>query len=235
MRFRGWVWAGTVALVCSITFSSCSSGGEAETEAEPASTVQRRAALLDPQGEFWEAQSPSQWQARFETTAGTFVIEVNRDWAPIGADRFYNLVRSGFYDDQRIFRVVADFIAQFGLSGDPEVSAKWIGVTIPDDPVIASNGRGTVAFAMTGPDTRWTQVYINLVDNSRLDEQGFAPFGRVVEGMDAVERIYSGYGENAGGGMRRGNQSRILAEGNVHLDRNFPRLTRIDRVTIVLP
>ena len=155
------------------------------------------------------------------------MIAVERSWAPRGADRFYNLVRHGFYDDSRFYRVIEDFIVQFGLPGDPEVTSLWLDRTLMDDPVVESNRRGRITYAMTGPGTRATQVYINLIDNIRLDSTGFAPFGEVVEGMDVVDRLYAGYGENAGGGMRRGNQGRIIAEGNAHLDRDYPLLDRI--------
>jgi cyclophilin family peptidyl-prolyl cis-trans isomerase len=129
--------------------------------------------------------------------------------------------------------VVEDFIVQFGLPGDPEVTPVWLDRTLMDDPVLESNRRSRITYATTGPDTRATQVYINLIDNVRLDSTGFAPFGEVVEGMDVVDLLYSGYGENAGGGMRRGDQSRIIAEGNAHLDRDFPLLDRIISVRIV--
>jgi homoserine O-acetyltransferase len=192
-----------------------------------------RAALLDPTDSSWRARAPEEYVARVETSRGTFDITVTRAWAPIGADRFWNLVRHGFYDDQRINRVRSGFIAQFGLSGDPAVTAAWAGHTIPDDGVRASNVRGAVAYATTGPDTRLTQVYINLVDNVRLDAQGFAPFGRVTRGMDVVDRLYSGYGESAGGGMRGGKQGGIEREGNAWLDARYPKLDRIVRATIV--
>lgn len=193
--------------------------------------------LLDPQNAAWNEPAPDIFNARFTTSRGDFVIEVNRPWAPHGADRFYNLVRNGYYDDLRINRVVSGFIAQFGVHGDPAVTAAWKGFTIPDDPVAASNTRGTVAFAMTGADTRHTQVYINLVDNTRLDAQGFAPIGRVVVGMEVVDRLYAGYGEEAGGGMRGGRQGPIEAEGNAWLDRHYPLLDRIltARIDPVVP
>lgn len=223
-RHMGWAgWAPMVLVLAACSPGSDSGNGETDFD--------RRAVLLNPSAPFWTTRSPDSYRVRFETTVGDFVIDVRREWAPIGADRFYNLVRAGFYDDTRISRVVEGFIAQFGLSGDPAVSAAWMGVTILDDPVVETNTRGSIAYAMTGPDTRWTQVYINLVDNVRLDEQGFAPFGRI-EGMDVVDKIYSGYGENAGGGMRRGDQSRILAEGNGYLDGEFPELTRIVRAVV---
>lgn len=197
------------------------------------SEVDLRAALLDPEHELWNEAAPDSFRVRVETSEGDFVISVHRDWAPVGTDRFYNLVRTGFYDDSRFFRVRAGFIAQFGIPGDPAVSAVWRYREMPDDSVGQSNGRGYLAYAMTGPDTRTTQVYINLADNARLDEQGFAPFGRVTEGMDVVDRIYAEYDESAGGGMRLGRQDRMFNEGNAHLDRDFPELDHLIRATIV--
>ncbi|MXX69888.1 MAG: peptidylprolyl isomerase [Gemmatimonadales bacterium] len=164
-----------------------------------------------------------------ETSQGEFVIAVHRDWAPLGAERFLTLVESGYYDDARFHRVVPDFIVQWGLAGDPAITAQWMNAYIPDDPVVASNTRGRIAFAFTDPGTRATQVYINLVDSVRLDSTGFAPFGEVVSGMEVVDALYSGYGENSGGGLRRGDQSRIVAEGNTYLDREYPLLDRLLR------
>jgi cyclophilin family peptidyl-prolyl cis-trans isomerase len=188
--------------------------------------------LRDPLDSFWKEPAPAVSQVQFNTSAGSFVIELHREWAPTGVDRFYNLIRAGYYDDSRINRVRAGFIAQFGIPGDPEIAQIWRSVEIPDDPVESSNGRGTVAFAMTGPDTRTTQVYINYADNSRLDEQGFAPLGTVVSGMDVVDNWYSGYDETAGGGMRGGLQGPIFEGGNAFLDASYPRLDRI--VTAVI-
>lgn len=202
--------------------------GVYERIAEPVDT----APLLDPSSAAMHERAPDAFRVRFETTAGDFVIDVPRAWSPHGADRLYDLVRHGFYDDTRVSRVVPHFIAQFGLNGSPRVIAAWKHATIPDDSVRTSNVRGTVAFAMTGPNTRTTQVYVNLVDNTRLDAQGFSPVGRVVEGMDVVDSLYSGYGERAGGGVRAGKQGPIEAEGNAWLDRNFPRLDAIIRATI---
>jgi homoserine O-acetyltransferase len=193
----------------------------------------RTAVLLDPADSLWSAPAPDRFDVRIATTKGTFTITVQREWAPLGADRFFNLVRAGFYDDSRFFRVRAGFIAQFGLPGDPRVAPHWIRNAITDDPVATSNVRGAVAYAMTGPDTRTTQVYINLADNARLDEQGFAPFGLVTQGMDVVDRLYAGYDESAGGGVRAGKQDRIIAEGNAHLDRDFPLLDRLISARIV--
>lgn len=178
-------------------------------------------------------QVPDVFRVRFETSQGAFVVEAHREWAPHGADRFHELVAAGFFDDSRFFRVVAGFIAQLGLPGDPAVNSQWKDKTIPDDPVRQSNVRGTIAYAMTGPGTRSTQLYINLADNARLDAQGFAPIGRVTEGMDVVDRLYSGYGEGAGGGMRGGKQGKILAGGNAHLDTEFPKLDRLIRARLL--
>ena len=161
------------------------------------------------------------------------MLEVHRTWAPRGAERFLELVRSHFFDDSRFFRVREKFIAQFGIAGDPAVTRAWNGRYFPDDPVRASNVRGTFAFAMTGPNLRNTQVFINLVDNPQLDAQGFSPVGRVVEGMAVVDRLYSGYGENAGGGLRLGKQALMLDEGNAHLDAAFPKLDRLIRARVV--
>src|SRR5213596_1497254 len=142
-------------------------------------------------------QAPDSFRVRISTTKGDFVIAVHRAWAPRGADRFYNLVRSGFYDGVRFFRVIPGFMAQFGIHGDTAVTAAWRPRVIQDDPVRRTNGRGMVSFATAGPGTRTTQLFINYSDNSRLDGMGFSPFGRVVEGMDVVDRLYGGYGEGA--------------------------------------
>jgi homoserine O-acetyltransferase len=176
--------------------------------------------------------APRRFDVRLETSQGPIVLAVHRDWAPIGADRFYYLVRNGLLDGDRFFRVLPGFIAQFGLNGDPAVIAQWKHRTMRDDPVRVSNLRGTVAYAMTGPDTRTTQIYINLTDNPRLDAQGFAPFAVVTSGMDAALRLYSGYGEHAGGGVRAGKQGAIEAGGNAYLIRAFPRLDYIKRALI---
>lgn len=176
-------------------------------------------------------KAPAVYKAKFDTSKGTFVIEVHRDWAPNGADRFYNLVKNGFYNDARFFRVISGFMVQFGISGNPDVSAVWRDATIPDDPVKQSNTRGMVSFATAGPDTRTTQVFINFGDNSSLDGQGFAPFGQVVSGMDVVDSIYSGYGEGAPRGQGP-DQGRVQTEGNAYLVEEFPRLDYIKKATI---
>ena len=188
--------------------------------------------LLHPDDPEWRQPAPPVGRLRFETTRGTFTIEVVRDWAPNGADRFYNLARLGYYDDCRFTRVVRGFITQFGLHGTPAVNAAWRGRTIPDDPPRGSNLRGTIAFAHTGPNTRVAQVYINMVDNTRLDAE-FAVFGRVVEGMSVVDSLYSGYGENSGGGLRAGRQGPLESGGNAYIDREYPLLDRVLRVVVL--
>ncbi len=189
--------------------------------------------LTDPSDPYWTEAAPPTFDVRFETTAGDFVVRVVREWSPHGADRFYNLARSGYLDGQRFTRVVPEFICQWGIHGDPAVSQAWRHAVIPDDPVRVSNTRGRIAYAMTGPDTRTTQFYISLVDNSRLDEQGFSPFGEVVEGLEVVDRIHAGYGENAGGGMRRGNQDPLFEGGNAYIDRQYPELDHVVRAAVV--
>lgn len=176
-------------------------------------------------------QAPDSFRARFGTTKGDFVIMVHRAWAPRGADRFYNLVRAGFYDGVRFFRVIPGFMAQFGLHGDPAVTAAWQPRVFPDDPVRRTNGRGMVTFATAGAGTRTTQVFINYRDNSPLDAGGFAPFGQVVEGMDVVDKLFGGYGEGAPGG-RGPDQYRLNMEGETYLARQFPNLDKINKATV---
>jgi len=176
-------------------------------------------------------KAPAVYKAKFDTSKGTFVIEVHRDWAPNGADRFYNLVKNGFYNDARFFRVINGFMVQFGISGNPDLSALWHEATIPDDPVKQSNTRGMVSFATAGPNTRTTQVFINFGDNSALDGQGFAPFGQVASGMNVVDSIYGGYGEGAPRG-RGPDQGRIQTEGNAYLVEAYPKLDYIKKATI---
>jgi peptidyl-prolyl cis-trans isomerase A (cyclophilin A) len=176
-------------------------------------------------------QAPATYKARFDTTKGTFVIEVHRAWAPRGADRFYNLVKNGFYDDVRFFRVLDGFMAQFGINGDPALMAKWRVARIADDPVKQSNARGMVSFATAGPNTRTTQVFVNFGNNSNLDGMGFAPFGRVVSGMNVVDSLYADYGEGAPDG-RGPDQGRLQTEGNAYLKKNFGRLDYVKRATI---
>jgi peptidyl-prolyl cis-trans isomerase A (cyclophilin A) len=179
------------------------------------------------------APAPPQFRVRLETSKGAIVIAVHRDWAPHGADRFHELVTSGYYDDSRFYRVVKGQWAQFGINGDPRVATRWRTMTIPDDPNKASVVRGRVAFAFKDPNGRTTQVYISLRDNTAQDTQGFAPFGEVVEGMDVADALNSEYGEDAGGGIRGGRQQPLFDGGNAYLDREFPRLDRLIRARIV--
>jgi len=188
--------------------------------------------LTTPAAEAWQQRAPEAYTARFETTEGLFRIAVQREDAPRGADRFYQLVSNGFYDGVHINRVVKGFIAQFGLHGVPEINALWKQNTIADDPVKRSNTRGNVAFAMTGKDTRTTQIYVNTADNARLDSGGFAPIGEVVEGMDVIDRLYGLYGENAGGGLRGGQQGPLEAGGSDYIDQNFPLLDFIRSASV---
>ena len=173
-------------------------------------------------------QAPATFKALFETTAGNFTIEVHRDWAPNGADRFYNLVKNGFFDNCRFFRVVANFMVQFGINGDPAIQRNWANANIPDDPVKQSNKRGYVTYAQTqAPNSRSTQVFINFVDNAFLDGQRFAPFGKVLSGMDVVDKLYNGYGEKPSEG-----QGMIQMQGNAFLDKQFPKLDYVKKASI---
>jgi peptidyl-prolyl cis-trans isomerase A (cyclophilin A) len=187
------------------------------------------AGLRDPDKA--QERAPGVFRVRFDTTKGSFVVEVHRDWAPRGADRFYNLARVGFFDEVRFFRVIAGFMVQFGIQGDPAVAGAWREARIQDDPVKQSNRRGMVTFATAGPDTRTTQVFINFKDNAGLDRQGFAPFGRVVEGMSVVDSLYAGYGEGGPGGGP--DQGRLQMEGNPYLKRDFPKLDAVKTARLI--
>jgi peptidyl-prolyl cis-trans isomerase A (cyclophilin A) len=188
------------------------------------SNLANPAALTEP--------APANYKARFDTSKGAFVIQVNRAWAPHGADRFYNLVKNGFYDNVRFFRVISGFMVQFGINGDPQISAHWRQANIPDDPVRQSNKRGMITFATAGPNTRTTQVFINFADNAGLDGQGFAPFGQVVSGMKVVDSLNAEYGEGAPRG-RGPDQGRLQIEGNAYLVAHFKRMDFVKKATIV--
>lgn len=177
-------------------------------------------------------KAPETFKARFATTKGAFTIEVTRAHSPNGADRFYNLVKSGYFKDIAFFRVIPGFMGQFGIHGDPAVSAAWRNAKIQDDPVKGSNTRGAISFAMAGPNTRTTQFFINLVDNKNLDGMGFSPFGKVVEGMDVVDKINGEYGEGAPRG-RGPDQGKIQAQGNEYLKKDFPKLDYIQSASIL--
>lgn len=182
-------------------------------------------ALLSP--ETAREQAPESFKVRLETTKGPAVISVTRAWSPKGADRFYNLVKLGYYDGVAFFRVLSGFMAQTGIHGDPTVSVKWRGATIPDDaPAGKPNARGMVSFATAGPHSRTTQFFVNFVDNSALDSMGFTPFGQVVEGMSNLDKLYNGYGEGAPGGPGP-DQGRLQQEGNAYLKADYPKLDYI--------
>ena len=177
-------------------------------------------------------KAPATYKVKMDTSKGVFTITVHRDWAPIGADRFYNLVKAGFYDEVRFFRVLPDFMAQFGIHGRPSVMEAWRPARLKDDPVKKSNLRGYVTFATGGPNTRTTQLFINFKDNAPLDRQGFAPIGEVTDGMTIVDSLYSGYGEGAPRG-KGPDQGAMNMEGNAYLAAKFPKLDYIKSATIV--
>lgn len=194
----------------------------------------QRPQLLHPGSAAFERRAPDACRVRLDTTRGAIVLEMRREWAPHGVDRFYNLVRAGYYDDAAIFRIRAGVWAQFGIHGDPAVAQRWRHRAIPDDPRVLSNTRGTVAFAFKDPDGRTTQVFINLRDNSAAhDTEPFVPFARVVEGMHVADALYADYGERAGGGIRAGKQDPVFEGGNAYLRRSFPKLDYITRATLV--
>ena len=205
-----------IALVCALAVATLAVPASAQNLSNPA-------ALRE--------QAPPVYKAKFDTTKGAFVIEVQRDWAPNGADRFYNLVKNGFYDNVRFFRVISGFMVQFGIHGDPKVSAPWREAQLKDDPVKQSNKRGYITYAMAGPNTRTSQVFINFGDNARLDGMGFASFGQVSSGMNVVDQLYSDYGEGAPSG-RGPNQGRMQSEGNAYLTKDFPNLDFVRKATI---
>jgi homoserine O-acetyltransferase len=196
-------------------------------------TAENRALLLNPEAPEMNRKAPDVFRVRFAATKGSIVFELHRDWSPKGVDRFYNLVRAGYYDDSRFHRVIQGRWAQFGINGDPQISNVWRARTMPDEPRRESNVRGTVAYAFAVPNGRTTQIFINTRDNRAThDAEPFVPIGKVVEGMDVVDRLNFEYGESSGGGIRAGKQGPLFEEGNAWLDRNFPRLDRIERATV---
>jgi len=208
----------------------CVRGGTQSTAGQASQRPAPRVSLLVPSA--MKEEAPSTFKAKFTTTKGDFVVEVTRAWAPLGTDRFYNLVKNHFFDGAAFFRVLPGFVAQFGLNPRPEVNRVWATAAIKDDPVTQSNLAGYLTFATAGRNTRTTQLFINLADNRNLDGMGFAPFGKVVEGMGVVQRFYSGYGEGAPSG-RGPDQGRITNEGKAYLDKNFPLLDSIKTAVIV--
>ncbi|MFN5730695.1 MAG: peptidylprolyl isomerase [Planctomyces sp.] len=184
------------------------------------------AGLVNAQETARSTKAPDKFRVKFETSCGDFTVEVQRDWAPLGADRFHELVQAGFYDECRFFRVVPGFVVQWGMNGDPAVYAKWKDREIKDDKVTQSNREGMITFASRGPNTRTCQLFINLADNERLDDLGFAPFGKVLEGLDVVKKITSEYGQ-------RPQQPLIQEEGNAYLKKEFPKMDYIKKATVV--
>jgi peptidyl-prolyl cis-trans isomerase A (cyclophilin A) len=200
--------------------------------AKPAAPAATNSKLLNPAA--WTAPAPAEFDVKFTTTEGVIVFHLTKAWAPNGVDRFYNLVRAGFFTDVAFYRVIDGFMAQFGVSPDPAVSRAWMGHDIKDDKVTQKNERGRLTFAATGaPNSRGTQLFINFKDNSRLDAMGFAPIGEVTEGMDVVDKLYSGYGDTAEQGAGGPSSRRLDTEGKPYLDRNFPKISRILSAKIV--
>ncbi|MGH7993593.1 MAG: peptidylprolyl isomerase [Limisphaerales bacterium] len=223
----------TINLLCALGLLAAAAATKAE-DAKPAVTnekpVSASPGFADPAK--LTAKAPETFNVLFDTTKGKFTIAVTRALAPNGADRFYNLVRSGYFKDVAFFRVIPGFMCQFGIHGDPNISAKWREANISDDPVKGSNTRGTITFATAGPNTRTTQLFINFADNVNLDGMGFSPFGKVIAGMDVVDKINGEYGE----GAPRGNgpdQGRVQMEGNAYLKKDFPKLDYIKSATVV--
>ncbi|MGA7624069.1 MAG: peptidylprolyl isomerase [Candidatus Acidiferrales bacterium] len=230
---KGLIFSFLVMVVAAVTPYSLRAQAQSTTAPATSSTATHHAAgtktdpaLMHPAT--LTAKAPDQYEVTFKTTAGDFVVQVTRAWAPLGADRFYNLARHGFFTDAAFFRVVPGFVIQFGLSANPAVSKVWDTAKIKDDAVTQSNKEGYLTFATAGPNTRTTQLFINLADNARLDSMGFSAFGQVTSGMDVVQKIYGGYGEQP-------DQALITSEGKAYLDKNFPKLDHIISATITSP
>ena len=221
------------AAIVAFLFAPACSGRLPNHAAGTSPHSNREALWLDAGNAEWRKPAPPVSHLRFETTKGIFVLELVRAWGPIGADRFYNLARLGYYDDTRFHRVNKNYIAQFGIHGNPAVNAAWKDHFLQDDPPRSNNARGTFAFAFKAqPNTRNTQIYINLADNARNNAEAFTVLGTVIEGMSVLDSLYSGYGENSGSGMRQGRQGPLLDGGNEYMDREYPRLDRIHHVTV---
>ena len=217
----------TLTVATSVAAGQTAAGAPPARGAAPArGSVNLRKAKLRTPAQLNE-KAPPTFKAKFDTSKGVFVVDVHRDWAPLGADRFYNLVKNGFYDDCRFFRVLDGFMAQFGMNGDPSIQRLWSNANFKDDPAKESNKRGYLTFANAGPNSRSTQLFINFVDNRRLDASGFTPIGEVVTGMDIVDKLYSGYGRN-----NVPDQGRITAEGNAYLAKEYAKLDYVKTATI---
>jgi peptidyl-prolyl cis-trans isomerase A (cyclophilin A) len=218
------LFAQTPASKSASSKAATSKGAASKSATSKGGTPAARASLMNPAS--LRAKAPEMYKAEFTTTKGVVVVEVHRDWAPLGADRFYNLIKAGFFTNAAFFRVVPGFVVQFGLNANPAVNAVWENARIKDDPVKNGNKRGTIVFATAGPNTRTTQLFINFSDNTPLDAMGFAAFGEVVQGMDVVDMIYSGYGQ-------RPDQGRITAEGDAYISKNFPMIDKIKMAKIL--
>lgn len=218
--------------VAVLSLPTASALGAQAPAAAPLTAAQKRAALLDPTKSLWTARAPAIVAADIETTRGTISIELVREWAPAGVDHFYNLARAGYYDDSRFYRVIYGYIAQFGIAGVPRVADIWGRRKIPADPVREHNVRGTISYAQFKPTDRSTNVFINLRDNPQLDTLKFAPFARVVQGMDVVDSLYAFYGEFPAAEAPLGNPKRLYGESNRYLDEKFPLLDKILKITI---
>ncbi len=232
---KTWIWICLAGLAAGVTLLLCrSTAGTQPTENPRAETREKLPSaapgFADPAS--LTTKAPETFKAQFDTTKGKFTVEVTRALAPNGADRFYNLVRSGYFTDVAFFRVIPGFMCQFGIHGDPNISAKWRDAKIPDDPVKGSNTRGTITFATAGPNTRTTQLFINFGNNANLDGMGFSPFGKVTEGMDVVDKINGEYGDGPPSGSGP-NQERIQNEGNAYLKKDFPNLDYIRSAALV--
>jgi peptidyl-prolyl cis-trans isomerase A (cyclophilin A) len=214
----------SATLLCVASLSAQAPRSRPRTAATKPSVAPSRPSLLNPAS--LTARAPANFKIKFATSAGDFVVEVHRDWAPLGADRFYNLVRRGFFTNASFFRVVPGFVVQFGLSADAAVNKVWELAKIQDDPVKQTNKRGTIVFATAGRNTRTTQLFINFADNSRLDGMGFAPFGEVIEGLDVVDKIYAGYGEQP-------RQDLIVQQGGSYISKNFPKIDKINLARVL--
>lgn len=230
MKSSIWICAVSALLISGLV--SAAEGGKTEQKTDSAKTPAAAVDLKQPSK--LTEKAPDIFKAKFETTKGPFTIEVTRSLSPNGADRFYNLVKAGYFTDVAFFRVVRGFMCQFGMSGDPAVTAAWSEATIPDDPVKASNTRGTITYAKSGaPNSRSTQLFINLVDNARLDGMGFSPFGKVVEGMDVVDKLNGEYGDMPEMGGSGPDPAGIARQGNAYLKKNFPNLDYIKSAKIL--
>jgi peptidyl-prolyl cis-trans isomerase A (cyclophilin A) len=225
--------AAVAALMVGITVPATGCAGDACAAGDAPAPAAGQQVLLDPAAPQFQTVPPDTFHVLFETSRGNVTFEVIPAWAPIGAARFYNLVRNGFFDGNRFFRVIPGGIVQFGVSGVPQIQAAWNEEALPDDPVSVSNLRGTLVFATAGPNTRTTQMFVNYRDNEHYDSQGFAPIGRVTEGLGALLQLYAEYGEMAGLGGGGIDYQCMLAGGEAYIARDFDRMDRIIRATII--